>query len=102
MCLLFPPNIFVNKDPTCNKLCLTFDSQSTPPLYDPSKVKVPVAVFRGGHDWQADDRDVNWLLPQLNVTKDVYVKHYEHLDFIWAFDAATGIYKDILDIVFEK
>ncbi|CAL1528652.1 unnamed protein product [Lymnaea stagnalis] len=74
--------------------------QRTPPLYDPKKVKVPVAILRGGRDWLADPADVTWLLPQLNVTHDVNICHYEHLDFIWAFDAAKLIYDTILEIIF--
>ncbi|XP_013079898.2 lipase member K-like isoform X1 [Biomphalaria glabrata] len=76
--------------------------QPTPPLYDPRKVKVPVAIFRGDQDWLADPTDVKWLLPQLNVTHDVNIPHYEHLDFIWAFDAPTYIYSTILKIVFSS
>ncbi|RUS83117.1 hypothetical protein EGW08_009106 [Elysia chlorotica] len=73
--------------------------QKTPPLYNPSKVKVPVAIFRGGRDWLADDKDVSWLLPQLNVTHDVYIPRYEHLDLVFAFDAADLIYKDLINII---
>ncbi|KAK0056478.1 lipase member K [Biomphalaria pfeifferi] len=76
--------------------------QPTPPLYDLRKVKVPVAIFRGDQDWLADPTDVKWLLPQLNVTLDVNIPHYEHLDFIWAFDAPTYIYSTILKIVFSS
>uniref|UniRef100_A0A2C9JRX8 Lipase n=1 Tax=Biomphalaria glabrata TaxID=6526 RepID=A0A2C9JRX8_BIOGL len=76
--------------------------QPTPPLYDPRKVKVPVAIFRGDQDWLADPADVKWLLPQLHVTHDVNIPHYEHLDFIWAFDAPTYIYSTILKIVFSS
>ncbi|BFZ17317.1 hypothetical protein BsWGS_20356 [Bradybaena similaris] len=75
-------------------------NQTTPPLYDPTKVKVPVAVFRGGHDWLADPQDVAWLLPQLNITLDVNIDYYEHLDFIWAFDSPNVIYNKLLQIVF--
>ncbi|GFR95701.1 lipase, partial [Elysia marginata] len=76
--------------------------QKTPPVYDPSKVKVPVAIFRGGNDWLADNQDVAWLLPQLNVTHDVYIPYYEHLDPIFAFDAVTLMYKDIINIIMGK
>ncbi|KAH9520010.1 hypothetical protein Btru_071466 [Bulinus truncatus] len=75
--------------------------QPTPPLYDPKKVKIPVAIFRGDQDWLADTIDVKWLLPQLHVTHDVNIPHYEHLDFIWAFDAPAYIYNTILKIVFS-
>ncbi|RUS75482.1 hypothetical protein EGW08_016750, partial [Elysia chlorotica] len=60
--------------------------QKTPPLYDVSKVKVPVAIFRGGRDWLADTTDVDWLMSQLNVTDDINVPFYEHLDMIFGFD----------------
>ncbi|KAH9520009.1 hypothetical protein Btru_071465 [Bulinus truncatus] len=75
--------------------------QPTPPLYDPKKVNVPVAIFRGDQDWLADTTDVKWLLPLLHVTHDVNIPHYEHLDFIWAFDAPAYIYNTILKIVFS-
>ncbi|RUS82447.1 hypothetical protein EGW08_009793 [Elysia chlorotica] len=73
--------------------------QKTPPIYDPSKVKVPVAIFRGGQDLFADETDVDWLLKQLNVTHDTYIPFYEHLDPVIGFDAATLMYRDIVDIV---
>lgn len=82
------------------KIISILNFQSTPPLYDPTKVKVPVAVFRGGRDWLADPQDVAWLLPQLNVTLDVNIENYEHLDFIWAFDSPNVIYNKLLQIVF--
>ncbi|KAK3739990.1 hypothetical protein RRG08_005262 [Elysia crispata] len=67
--------------------------QKTPPLYDPRKVKVPVAIFRGGRDWLADAIDVDWLVPQLNVTHDINVPFYEHLDMIFGYDAVTLLYQ---------
>ena len=76
--------------------------KKTPPLYDPSKVKVPVAIFRGGNDWLADNRDVAWLLPQLNVTHDIYIPYYEHLDPAFGVDAPTLMYKYLIDIVMGK
>ncbi|GFR80953.1 lipase [Elysia marginata] len=76
--------------------------QKTPPLYNPRKVKVPVAIFRGGRDWLADTSDVEWLLPQLNVTHDIYVPFYQHLDMTYGFDAVTRMYKYIVNIVMGK
>ena len=61
-----------------------------------------MAIFRGGSDWLADTRDVAWLLPQLNVTHDIYVPFYEHLDMTIAFDANIRMYKDLVDIVMGK
>uniref|UniRef100_A0A0B6ZV31 Lipase n=1 Tax=Arion vulgaris TaxID=1028688 RepID=A0A0B6ZV31_9EUPU len=76
-------------------------NQTTPPEYDPKKVKVPVTILRGGHDWLADPKDVAWLIPQLNVTSDTLVDSYEHLDFIWADDAPKLIYNNILKVIFQ-
>ena len=81
---------------------VVFRFKKTPPLYDPKKIKVPVAIFRGGRDWLADTEDVEWLLPQLNVTHDINVPFYEHLDMTYGFDAATRMYKYIVDIVTGK
>jgi len=77
-------------------------NQTTAPLYNPSNVKVPVMLLRGGNDWLASDVDVAWLKPQLNVSKDVYIEQYEHLDLIWAKDAPNRVYKYILDEIFPK
>ena len=57
-------------------------------------------LLRGGNDWLASDVDVAWLKPQLNVSKDIYIEQYEHLDLIWAFDAPTRVYKYIVDEIF--
>ncbi|GFS03857.1 lipase [Elysia marginata] len=76
--------------------------QKTPPLYNPRNVKVPVAVFRGGHDSLADTTDVEWLLPQLNVTHDIYVPRYQHTDMVYGFDAVTSVYGHIVNIVMGK
>uniref|UniRef100_A0A0B7A002 AB hydrolase-1 domain-containing protein n=1 Tax=Arion vulgaris TaxID=1028688 RepID=A0A0B7A002_9EUPU len=76
-------------------------NQSTPPLYNLTNVKVPVAVFRGGQDWLADPEDVSWIIPQLNVTLDANIPYYNHVDFIWAFDSPTVIYKKLLGVIFS-
>ena len=77
-----------------------FIFKATPPAYDPSKVKVPVAIFRGGQDLLADNTDVEWLLPQLNVTHDVYIPFYEHLDLVFGYDAVNLMYPELLKIIF--
>jgi len=77
-------------------------NQTTPPLYQPGKSRVPVYAFRGGNDWMSDPKDCAWLLPQLNLTKEVFIKEYEHLDFIYGMDAATKIYKEMVDVMFQK
>ncbi|KAK3782357.1 hypothetical protein RRG08_027905 [Elysia crispata] len=66
--------------------------QPNPPQYDLSRLKTPVAIFRGGQDALADTEDVRWLLPQLNVIQDVAVDYYNHMDFVAAPDAPQKIY----------
>ncbi|GFO02249.1 lipase [Plakobranchus ocellatus] len=74
-------------------------NQKTPPTYQPSKMQVPVAVFRGGQDSLANPTDVSWLLPQLRVTHDIFVSWYNHFGFIIAVDADKRIYSHILNII---
>jgi len=63
---------------------------------------VVMAVFTGGHDWLADPLDVADLLPKLQHTGKVIfhknIDSYNHLDFLWGLNAATLVYKDILEI----
>ena len=65
---------------------------------------MPVVTYTGGHDLLADPKDVAWLLKQ--ITPSLLANHnvpsWEHLDFIWAFDAPKYCYNDILDWVFHK
>lgn len=73
--------------------------QSTPPLYNVDQMRTPVALFTGTNDFLADPIDVENLMGHLTNSM-VYHKdidEWEHLDFIWAMDAATECYRDIVD-----
>lgn len=60
-------------------------------------MKNNVTLYTGGNDILADPIDVQSLLKQLpNVYRHVNISYYEHLDFIWAMDAATTCYNDII------
>ncbi|XP_022321182.2 gastric triacylglycerol lipase-like [Crassostrea virginica] len=75
-------------------------NQTTPPVYDVTKVETPVAIFSGGHDWLADPADVRNLVPQLrNVRSNKNIPEWEHLDFIWAMDAPSKCYNDIISMI---
>lgn len=70
--------------------------QSTPKVYDVSKIKVPIALFAADQDWLATPKDFALLVPKLrNVVYRKHLKDWDHLDFIWGMDAATLIYEDI-------
>ena len=74
--------------------------KTTPPLYDVTKVEVPIATFTGGHDALADPADVKVLLPKIkNHIYHKNVDYWDHLDFIWGTDAGTVAYKPIIDLI---
>ncbi|XP_048776607.2 lysosomal acid lipase/cholesteryl ester hydrolase-like isoform X2 [Ostrea edulis] len=75
-------------------------NQTTPPLYDVTKMETPVALFTGGNDWLADPKDVETLLPNLkNIRSHKNIPEWEHLDFIWALNAPTQCYNDIINMI---
>lgn len=77
--------------------------QTTPPLYHPEDLHVPVMVYSGGNDSLADGDDIEWLLnhlPAANLLGHMTFPEWDHLDFIWAFDAAKYLYSDIIKRIF--
>lgn len=63
--------------------------QTTPPLYDFSKVPGPIAIFAGLDDRLADPKDVTWLRGTLPKSSVVYCNdsmHAGHLTFMWGKD----------------
>lgn len=59
-----------------------------------------MALFTGGNDWLADPKDVETLLPNLkNIRSHKNIPEWEHLDFIWALNAPTQCYNDIINMI---
>ncbi|WP_395239503.1 hypothetical protein, partial [Salmonella sp. s54412] len=57
---------------------------NTPPRYDVSKIKVPIALFSADQDWLATPKDVSLLVRKLRtVVFRKKIKKWDHLDFIW-------------------
>lgn len=74
--------------------------QTTPPAYEIENLKMPVAVWSGGHDVIADPKDIAMLLPQFtNLIFHEHFPDWEHLDFIWGLDAAMRMYAKIIDLI---
>jgi pimeloyl-ACP methyl ester carboxylesterase len=72
-----------------------------PPMYHPSLIQIPTALFYGGNDALADPTDVEtYLIPSL---KNLVLQHFEptyaHLDFVWGVNACTKIYPSILQLL---
>lgn len=77
-------------------------NQSTPPQYNVQDMKVPTALFSGGHDTLADPKDVAVLLTQVsNLVFHQHIEHWEHLDFIWGLDAPQLMFPSILKLLQE-
>ncbi|XP_017770541.1 PREDICTED: lipase 3-like [Nicrophorus vespilloides] len=76
--------------------------QPTPPNYDLSKVKAPVALYYGKNDWLAAVKDVEQLSEELgNVVVDhlIEYEHFNHLDFLWGRDVYDMVYEQLLDLM---
>jgi hypothetical protein len=76
--------------------------QPSPPAFDISDLKVPVALFTGGHDDLADPKDVERLLSVLpaEFVLQVHLEpSYSHLDPVWGMSAASRIYPLAIDII---
>ncbi|KAK8754079.1 hypothetical protein OTU49_010156 [Cherax quadricarinatus] len=73
--------------------------QTTPPLYYPTRIKVPVVLMSGKNDFLADPKDVSNLaahLPNLIINYIVPLQDFNHIDFVWGVDAAQYVYRVIL------
>ncbi|NXC50462.1 LICH hydrolase, partial [Penelope pileata] len=67
--------------------------QEKPPCYQVEKMPVPTAVWSGGEDWAADQRDIHLLLPRIaHLISHVHIASWNHWDFIWGLDAPKHLY----------
>lgn len=74
--------------------------QEKPPYYQLEKMPVPTAVWSGGKDWVADQRDVLLLLPRIShLISYVHIIDWNHWDFIWGLDGPRRLYSSIMAMV---
>ncbi|XP_071507660.1 gastric triacylglycerol lipase-like [Diadema antillarum] len=75
-------------------------NSTTPPEYHVEDLKVPVALFWGDDDFLADPKDVANLIPRIRkLIFNKEIKNFEHLDFIWAMDAKSVLYDDVIRLI---
>jgi pimeloyl-ACP methyl ester carboxylesterase len=75
---------------------------TTPPLYDLSLLSVPTALFSGSHDYLGDPLDVKKIIeeaPEGRIVHQDVQEDYAHLDFVWAPNANTRIYNQVLTLL---
>ncbi|XP_072196538.1 lysosomal acid lipase/cholesteryl ester hydrolase-like [Excalfactoria chinensis] len=72
---------------------------AVPPYYQ-LEMSVPTAVWSGGEDWVADQRDVLLLLPHItHLISYVHITDWNHWDFIWGLDGPGRLYSRIVAMV---
>uniref|UniRef100_A0A8C9EV58 Lipase n=1 Tax=Pavo cristatus TaxID=9049 RepID=A0A8C9EV58_PAVCR len=75
-------------------------NQDKPPYYQLEKMPVPTAVWSGGEDWVADQRDILLLLPRIaRLISYVHITDWNHWDFIWGLDGPGHLYSCIVAMV---
>ncbi|KAG6454129.1 gastric triacylglycerol lipase [Manduca sexta] len=75
-----------------------------PPEYPLHKITLPIALFSSDNDWLASEIDVSNLYVQLVNPIEHYIvplKTFNHIDFLWAVDAPSLVYKKLLQLLEE-
>ncbi|NXA79035.1 LIPM Lipase, partial [Thryothorus ludovicianus] len=78
-------------------------SQLTPPFYRIEAMRVPVALWSGGHDWVTPPRETQRLLSRL--TSIVHHEHFpdwNHFDHHWGLNAPQRLYKNMVALMEEN
>jgi len=79
-----------------------FYNSTEPPLYDLSRISIPIATFNASNDLFVDEIDFHRLVSQLpNVVHQYLVPYHDfnHIDFVYAIDAPTLVYSEIFRLL---
>lgn len=77
-------------------------NQTTPPEYHVENITTPVALMWSKNDQLADPTDVGLLQQKLKSLVTSYLVKFDpfsHIDFVWAIDANTYVYKEVLTLL---
>ena len=75
--------------------------QSTPPIYDFSKVPGPIALFTGTDDRLGDPKDEVWLeatIPSKSVVYKTELQGFGHLTFLWGNSTSMNYFQQVLNL----
>ncbi|NWU81220.1 LIPM Lipase, partial [Onychorhynchus coronatus] len=74
--------------------------QSFPPFYRIEDMKVPVALWSGGHDWASTPGETQHLLRRLtSVIWHEQFPKWNHFDPHWGLDAAQRLYSQMISLM---
>ncbi|NWX27921.1 LIPM Lipase, partial [Notiomystis cincta] len=78
-------------------------SQLRPPFYRIEAMRVPVALWSGGHDWVSPPVETQSLLSHLsNVIHHEHFPDWNHFDHHWGLNAPQRLYRNMVALMGEN
>ncbi|XP_064572323.1 putative lysosomal acid lipase/cholesteryl ester hydrolase [Zonotrichia leucophrys gambelii] len=78
-------------------------NQLSPPSYEIEAMRVPVAVWSGGHDWVTPHKETERLLSRLtHVVHHEHFPDWNHFDHHWGLNAPQRMYQRMVAMMEEN
>ncbi|NWR47721.1 LICH hydrolase, partial [Regulus satrapa] len=78
-------------------------NQLRPPFYRLEAMRVPVALWSGGHDWVTPPEEIQRLLSHLtNVVHHEHFPDWNHFDHHWGLNAPQRLYRRMVALMEEN
>lgn len=77
-------------------------SSLEPPIYPLKKITTPIALHYGLNDWFTHIDDIQKLiniLPNVIGTFEIKDSHFNHFDFVLAYNVRDLVYQNVLNIM---